>query len=172
VTTDRSTRGPALDDLFDAWQAAWSGRRGEAFQALCVPALHYEDPLTEAPLTTRDALVEHLERLWLAFPDLFVERTGPRLGDGSFASAPCRLAGTNTGPLGTLPATGRAVSLHVVFFCQLRDGGADGSPGRLRRVRAFCDLYRAGVQLGLLPARGTLGARALLALRGFGLRAR
>ena len=41
---------------------------------------------------------------------------------------------------------------------------------RLWRVRAFYDLYDAGVQLGLLPRRGTLGERALLMLRGFGLR--
>ena len=37
-------------------------------------------------------------------------------------------------------------------------------------MRAFYDLYDAGVQFGLLPRRGTLGERALLMLRGFGLR--
>jgi hypothetical protein len=51
-----------------------------------------------------------------------------------------------------------------VFYCELDDG-------RLRRVRAFFDLYDAAVQLGVLPARGTLGEKALLVLRGFGLRA-
>ena len=40
-------------------------------------------------------------------------------------------------------------------------------------VRAFFDLYEAGVQLGILPARGErLGERALLMLAGFGLRGR
>jgi hypothetical protein len=34
----------------------------------------------------------------------------------------------------------------------------------------FFDAYGAAVQLGVLPARGTLSERALLALRGFGLR--
>ena len=38
-------------------------------------------------------------------------------------------------------------------------------------MRAFFDAYDAAVQLGVLPARGTLGERALLMLRGFGLRA-
>jgi hypothetical protein len=51
-----------------------------------------------------------------------------------------------------------------VFYCELRDE-------LLLRVRAFFDLYDAAVQLGVLPARGTLGEKALLVLRGFGLRA-
>ena len=38
-------------------------------------------------------------------------------------------------------------------------------------MRAFYDPYGAGVQLGLLPRRGTLGERALLMVRGFGFRA-
>ncbi len=37
-------------------------------------------------------------------------------------------------------------------------------------MRAFFDLYDAAMQLGLLPQRGTLGERALLMLRGFGMR--
>ena len=53
--------------------------------------------------------------------------------------------------------------LHVVFYCELEDM-------RLHRVRGFFDLYGAAVQLGVLPARGTLGERALFAVRGFGLR--
>jgi hypothetical protein len=39
-------------------------------------------------------------------------------------------------------------------------------------VRAFFDLYDAAVQLGVLPAHGGMGERALMLLRGFGLRAR
>ena len=53
--------------------------------------------------------------------------------------------------------------MHVVFFAELREG-------RLLRVRAFFDAYGAGVALGVLPKPGTLGGRALLVLRGFGLR--
>jgi len=36
--------------------------------------------------------------------------------------------------------------------------------------RAFFDVYGAGMQLGALPRHGTAGERALLMLRGFGLR--
>jgi hypothetical protein len=51
----------------------------------------------------------------------------------------------------------------MVFFAELR-------AGRLYRVRAFFDAYGAGVALGVLPRPGTLGGRALMLLRGFGLR--
>jgi hypothetical protein len=39
-------------------------------------------------------------------------------------------------------------------------------------VRAFFDAYDAAVQLGVLPARDSLGERALMVLRGFGVGAR
>jgi hypothetical protein len=41
---------------------------------------------------------------------------------------------------------------------------------RLLRARAFFDLHDAGMQLGVFPRPGTAGQRALLMLRGFGLR--
>ena len=54
--------------------------------------------------------------------------------------------------------------VHAVFYCELAEG-------RLFRVRAFFDLYGAAMQLGILPKPGTVSEKALLALRGFGLRA-
>ena len=58
--------------------------------------------------------------------------------------------------------------VHVVFYCEVDDS----DPPRLHRVRAFFDAYDAAVQLSVLPARGTLGEKALMVLRGFGLRQR
>ena len=43
---------------------------------------------------------------------------------------------------------------------------------RIFRVRTFLDAYHTGVQLGILPERGSLGGKALLMLRGFGVRSR
>jgi hypothetical protein len=93
-----------------------------------------------------------------------MERTGQRLHQGRFLAAPAKLVGTHRGPLEGLPATNRFIVVHTVFYCELQ--GA-----RFLRVRAFFDLYDAATQLGVLPARGTLGEKALLMLRGFGLRA-
>ena len=53
--------------------------------------------------------------------------------------------------------------VHAVVYAELREG-------RLLRARAFFDVHDAGMQLGLFPKPGTAGHRALLMLRGFGLR--
>jgi hypothetical protein len=92
-----------------------------------------------------------------------VNSTGARLASDLFACAPCRILGTHEGRLGRIAATHRALELHAVVYAELRDS-------RLLRVRAFFDVYAAGVQLGALPQHGTAGERALLMLRGFGLR--
>jgi steroid delta-isomerase-like uncharacterized protein len=156
-------RHGSVNDLFDAWEDAWSDKDQDAFRQICSPRVHYEDPLTAEPLEGIPALITHAERLWEAFPDARIEQLGPRLADGRMAAAPCKLLATHREPLGGLPATNRFIVVPVVFYCEL-------DRGRLLRVRAFFDLYDAAVQLGALPGRGTLGEKALLMLRGFGLR--
>jgi predicted ester cyclase len=110
-----------------------------------------------------EALAQRAATLWAAFPDARVNSTGPRLADGDYATAPCKLLGTHDNALGRISATHRQLELHAVVFAELRDG-------RMLRVRAFFDAYGAGRQLGVLPGPGTAGERALLMLRGFGLR--
>ena len=152
-----------VDALFDGWERAWSGRDPMAFEPLCHPEVHYEDPLVMQPLKGADGIAARAARLWAAFPDARLHPTGPRLTDGTYASAPGKLLGTHREPLDGLAATNRSLVVHVVFFVELRDE-------RLFRVRAFFDAYGAAVALGVLPRPGTLGGKALLLLRGFGLR--
>ncbi|MGZ4184623.1 MAG: ester cyclase [Solirubrobacteraceae bacterium] len=153
-----------IDELFDGWEAAWSGKDPAAFEPLCTPAVHYEDPLTAEPLEGAEALGRHAERLWAAFPDARLERTGDRLTNERYVAAPSKLLGTHRAALEGLPPTNRFVVVHCVWYCELRHE-------QLLRVRGFFDLYDAATQLGVLPARGTMGEKALLMLRGFGLRA-
>jgi steroid delta-isomerase-like uncharacterized protein len=153
-----------VDELMDGWEAAWSGKDEAAFAEVCVEGVHYEDPLTAEPLESLDELVRHAGRLWAAFPDARLERTGERLFSERFVAAPSKLLATHRAQLEGLPATNRFVVVHCVFYCELQHE-------RLLRVRAFFDLYEAATQLGVLPTRGSLGEKALLMLRGFGLRA-
>ena len=152
-----------VDRLFDAWERAWSGRDPRAFADVCTPDVHYEDPLTPSPLIGTRALGAHARELWIAFPDARVNRTGERLSRGDFACAPCRILGTHEGSLGRISATHRQIDVHALVYAELRGD-------RLLRVRAFFDVYGAALQLGVLPKHGTAGERALLLLRGFGLR--
>jgi steroid delta-isomerase-like uncharacterized protein len=151
-----------LDELAAAWRDAWaSPDRG--FERSCTPDVRYEDPVAVEPLEGVDALEAHAALLRSAFPDLSVEASGTPIGDESLACIPWRAVGTHKGELGGLPATNSFVILQGVHYVELHDG-------QIRRARGFFDLYGAAMQLGLLPAHGSLGEKALLVLRGFGLR--
>jgi len=153
------------DEIVERFEAAWSDRSGEGFETICSPDLHYEDPLTQQPLVGPAALRAHAARLWVGCPDARVHGAGERLTDGRFVASPVRLLGTHSGAVDEWPASGRSVALHAVLYCEL-----DESRTRVWRVRVFFDLYDAAIQLGVLPKPGSMGARALMLLRGFGLR--
>ncbi len=156
---------PVADALLDALQSAWTGRRRGAFREMCAPDVHWEDPFCAVPLHGPDALAEHAARLWEAFPDAKVETAGARLTQGRFVAAPVKLGGTHLGELDGVTASGRFVLVHAVLYCEL-----DPPREKLWRVRVFLDGYDTAVQVGLLPKRGSLGERALMVARGFGLR--
>jgi predicted ester cyclase len=155
------------DALVERFVAAWSAAdMGAELAATCAPDLHYEDPLTfKGPLHGPGALTAHAARLRIAAPDARMNAAGEPLSDGRFLAAPVRLLGTHTGELEGFPPSGRKVSVHAVLYCEL-----DEARERLWRVRAFFDLYDAAIQIGVLPKPGSLGERALMLLRGFGLR--
>jgi steroid delta-isomerase-like uncharacterized protein len=154
-----------IDRLGDIWERAWVGGQREDLALCCTVDVQYEDPLSAGVVTGVDALSEHVTRLRIAFPDLRIESSGPRIGEGNHGALPWRLIGTQRGPLGEIPATKKFMTLQGMHYVELRDG-------LIARGRGFFDLYDAAMQLGLLPKRGSLGESALLMLRGFGLRAR
>jgi predicted ester cyclase len=153
--------------LVERFLAAWSAAdMGAELAATCAPDLHYEDPLTfKGPLHGPGALTAHAARLRAAAPDARMHGAGELLSDGRFLAAPVRVLGTHTGELEGFPPSGREVCVHAVLYCELDEAGR-----RLWRVRAFFDLYDAAIQLGVLPKPGSIGERALMLLRGFGLR--
>ena len=152
-------------ELVDALGEAWQGRRRGAFRDVLAVDAHWQDPFCDEPIYGPEAVGDHAALLWEAFPDARVESSGERLGDGRYVAAPVHLTGTHAGELPGLPPTGRTVSVQAVVYCEL-----DPPRERLWRVRVFLDGYDAAVQVGLLPRRGSLAERALLMVRGFGLR--
>lgn len=163
--TSQELERARLDRIGDRWQAGWGGGGRDDFALCCTVDVRYEDPLTGAPLEGVDALDLHAERLRAALPDLSVETIGVRIAEGPFACLPWRVAGTQRGALGELPATGKRVTLHGVHYVELRHG-------LIWRARGFFDVYDAAVQVGLLPRNGSVAQNALRMIQGFGLRIR
>lgn len=159
--------GEQSDALLDGFQRAITGRSRSAFAELCAIDVHYEDPFSGGPVRGIGPLVDHIAQLWGAAPDARAETSGARLDGGRFLCAPIRLTGTHTGEAGSLPATGKRFDTQVLLYCEL-----DADRRHLWRIRAFVDSYDLAVQLGVLPNRGGAAEKALMVLRGFGLRAR
>ena len=154
----------------DRWEAAWAGARAQRRSpTACAADVHYEDPLCGEPLRgPRRARPTTPRGCGPAFPDARVERTGERLTDGRFVAAPLQGAGhAPRRPRRACPPAGASSSCT-----SSSTSSSTGAASACWRVRAFFDAYDAAVQLGVLPGRGTLGERALLMLRGFGLRSR
>ena len=147
------------------WRAAWGSADREGFAALCSAGVSYEDPVTGEPVEGIDALARHAAAVREALPDLRIEPAGQSTAEGDFACVPWRLLGTHKGSVAGVPGTGRFVVVHGLHYLELHDG-------RVLRARGFFDLYDAAVQLGMLPARGSLAETAVLLVRGFGLRPR
>lgn len=147
----------------DQLVAALAGRRRTLVHELADPDLHWEDPLTDEPVTGAEGLADHFARLWAGFPDLEAVLAAPALHEDDRVAVAIRLTGTHKGETGEIPPTGRRLAVEAVVWCQLHDG-------RLWRARAFLDALEAARQLGVMPARGGAGERALMLLRGFGLR--
>ena len=148
-----------------AWLGAWAGRELGAFEAVCAPEVTYEGPVTDGVLRGPRTLAAHAHALWLAFPDLSLEAGGDVLERGLLCAVPWVAGGTQRGEFAGVPATRRRLQLRGIDCLEL-------AGGRVLRARSFFDLHDAAVQLGVLPARGTVSERALLTLRGFGLRLR
>ena len=140
------------------------GRRPPS-RAVCSRDIHYEDPLTAEPLEGLDELGRHADRLWAAFPDARLERTGERLTNEPLRRRAVQAAGHPPGaargparrPTGSSSSTASSTaSSSATACCACAPSSTSTTPPP---------------SSGVLPGRGTLGEKALLMLRGFGLRA-
>ena len=107
----------------------------------------------------------HAERLWSGVP-----RRPHRADRRASERRPLRRRAVQAARDARGAARGPAADATASSSCTASSTASSRSE-QLLRVRAFFDLYDAAMQLGVLPARGTLGEKALLMLRGFGLRA-
>lgn len=117
----------------------WSG-----FVAAYADDSDYVDQARSATFKGREQIQE-FEQVWTtAFPDGVM--TDPHMIDGgSYTVLRFTGSGTNTGPLGPLPPTGRTASVRM---CEIREYDADG---RAVHGELFYDEGSILVQLGHMP---------------------
>jgi predicted ester cyclase len=86
-----------------------------------------------------------VERAWAAFPD-YHEELHELIAEGDRVVARLTISGTQEGPWGVLPPTGRRAQFEEIVILQIRDG-------KVRRQRGVVDNLSALRQLGALPSR-------------------
>ena len=150
-----------MDDFLQRWTEGWNGHREEPLLKLMTPDIVYDDSAWPRTMRGHADVREFLGHTWRAFPDLRFE-----LVDGPFLhpSAPqaavhWRGFATHSGPIDPpgVPPTGRRVEFTGFDFHQYRDG-------KVARLVITFDMADIARQLGLLPAPGSAGEKAMAAL--------
>ncbi len=125
-----------------------------AHDAAAIGALYADDAVFSEPageFRGREAIVQYWESFFEAFPDLS-GRDEFKAESGDTAINEWSASGTNSGPMetpeGTMPATGKRMTLRGCDAITVRDG-------RIRSHRAYYDQLAFMTQLGLVPEGAT-----------------
>ena len=90
-----------------------------------------------------DVEVASLAAWWVAAPDVHLEELDSFV-DGNTVTLRYRLTGTNEGPLGVLPATGKPFVTEACTLLEVVDE-------RVKRTWRFADTFGLLTQLGVIP---------------------
>jgi predicted ester cyclase len=162
MTTGDSEAAPVdevlVSNLVARAVAAFNAHDADGFVALMTEDVFIEHSAAPAPLHGRAEASAFYTNMWKGFPDLTLE-----LMDGPFfhphaarISFNWLAAGTHTGPLDPpgLAPTGKRVEFDVREIAEIRNG----LDSRIRIVVDMADVMR---QLGMFPAPGSHGERAI-----------
>ena len=149
--------------------AAWNSHDPDRLLGLMTDDIVYDDSAWPTQMRGHADVRAFLTSAWVALPDLTFELVeGPYVVPGKPKAAfHWRGTATFTGPLeppGFRP-TGRRAEFEGVDFHEYRDG-------LLARLRIDFDLMDFARQVGLLPARGSRGERAMAATQRLSMRLR
>jgi steroid delta-isomerase-like uncharacterized protein len=140
------------------WLEAWDSHQPDRVLSLLTEDVEVRDDSWPKTMRNHADVREFLEALWHAVPDMKFELLdGPYVMPGEpRASFRWRGLGTFTGrmdPPGFAP-TGRRWEVDGADFHEYRDG-------RISKLRVAFDMMTLARQLGVLPATGSRGERAM-----------
>jgi steroid delta-isomerase-like uncharacterized protein len=149
-----------ISEFVARWLDAWNAHDADRVLGLLTEDVEIRDDSWPKTMRGRGDVREFLEALWRAIPDMRFELlSGPYVIPGKpRASVQWRGSGTFTGPMnppGFAP-TGRRWEVDGADFQEYREG-------RIARLRVAVDMMTVSRQLGLMPAVGSRGERAMAA---------
>ena len=149
-----------IREFVRGWLDAWNSHEPDRVLGFLAEDVEMRDDSWPKPIRGHGQAREFLKALWRATPDMTFELlAGPYVIPGEpRASFHWRGRGTFTGlmdPPGFAP-TGRAWEVDGVDFQDYRDG-------RISKLRVVFDLMTVSRQLGVMPAAGSRGERAMAA---------
>jgi steroid delta-isomerase-like uncharacterized protein len=128
-------------DVAQLYFDAWNQHDPALLIATFEPGGTYRDPSTREPVSG-ESLGAYARSLFAAFPDLSFTLAGAPVADADRLVARWIMRGTNSGPFGGGPPTGRAIAFPGVDFIQVRDG-------HVAAVEGYFDQRGLVEQLGL-----------------------
>jgi steroid delta-isomerase-like uncharacterized protein len=151
-----------LRTFVDRYLAAWNTCDADAMAQLITDDIVWEDPALPEPARGVAAVQEFMRVSCRAFPDLRFSEPDPFVlaSTGDVILWAWTMEGTHRGeldPPGFAP-TGRRMRVDGVDQWTMRDG-------RIARYRAFYDLNDLARQLGIVPAAGSRGERAMVGVQ-------
>ncbi len=145
--------------------AAWNARDAARIASFFSPDAIYDDRGAGEVARGPTEIEAHAARIHAAFPDLSFELVRAADGD-SFTAGEWRSRMTHRGEIDGLAPTGRVVESAGVDLATL-----DGE-GRITHLVSYYDGAQIMRYLGVLPARGSRGERALARLASLPARVR
>ena len=132
-------------NVLDRRAAAWRHLDAEGLVADYAEDAVVESPLAGGTTHGRDQIRQVFQTYFLAFPDLGMD-VQEMLIDDQRAAVMATFTGTDRGGFMGMPATGRRVTIPVVFLYEFKDG-------KIVRDRRVYDFTGMLVQVGTLKAK-------------------
>jgi predicted ester cyclase len=172
MTSEDTSRTPVdeavVNGVLERAVAGMNSHDADAFVSAMAPDVIFEHSASPRVLHGHDEVKAfYRETVWRAFPDLTIE-----LAEGPFfhpraprVSLAWRATGTHLGPFDPpgLAPTGKPIEMDVREIVEIRDGLAS-------HVRLVADLADVMRQLGVLPASGSRGERAMTVMQRMQMR--
>jgi steroid delta-isomerase-like uncharacterized protein len=124
---------------------AWRHLDAEALAAAYADDAVVESPLAGGAVRGRAQILQVFQTYFLAFPDMEMHQRDVVI-DGDRAAVFATFVGTDSGGFMGMPATGRRVSIPVVFLYEFSDG-------RIVADRRVYDFTGVLLQVGALKAK-------------------